>query len=314
MPSSSSEHRRESSNELSMKNLQMKYEELLQFMEGLRQRLTNLATRLTDLEQSTDSLERRFCGIDNSERFLDDITHSTCWNGSTYGRYNRPVPPFTLEGQRTNPEIEVTEADLQLSPPSHNEQVRLGLKQSLVEMPLRDDEAAKADHPMYPSDRLTNTWTDEDDSSGFVPITGDIDFLPVERHIPEPVQPVLPELRPDPDAELYPSCLTDDEDCIPGDNVPKQPVDNTKNRMELTAKSSEATILAHVDSTTGHVTTVSSTNAEIVHGTSSKSNGTNQATSGRKSKNAGGHSLRTSSPMFISLCLALIFCIHIFRI
>ncbi|KAF5405503.1 hypothetical protein PHET_00985 [Paragonimus heterotremus] len=314
MPSNSSEHRQESSNELSMKNLQIKYEELLQFMEGLRQRLTNLAIRLTDLEQSTDSLERRFCGIDNTETSSDGITLSTCWNGSTYGRYDRPVPPFTLEGQRTNPEIEVTEADLKLSPPSHNEQVRLGLKQSLVEMPLRDDETAEADDPMHPNDRLTNTWTEEDDSSGFVPITGDIDFLPVERHIPEPVQPLLPELRPDPDAELYPSCPSDDEDCIPRDNVPNQPVGDTKNRMESTAKYSEATLLAHIDSTAGHMTTASPTNAEIVHGTSSKSNGTNQATSGGKSKNAGGYSLRTSSPMFISTSLALIFCIHIFRI
>ncbi|KAF8560619.1 hypothetical protein P879_11258 [Paragonimus westermani] len=139
MPFNSSEHPQESPKEMSMKNLQIKYEDLLQFMEGLRQRLTNLATRLTDLEQSTNSLERRFCSMDNSERSLDGITHSTCWNGNAYGRYDRPVPPFTLEGQRSNPEIEITEADLELSPPSHNERVRSGLKQSLMELPLRDD-------------------------------------------------------------------------------------------------------------------------------------------------------------------------------
>ncbi|KAF6770459.1 hypothetical protein AHF37_10683 [Paragonimus kellicotti] len=175
-------------------------------------------------------------------------------------------------------------------------------------------QTAESDDSVHPNDRLTNTWTEEDDSSGFVPITGDIDFLPVERHILEPIQPILPELRPDPDAELYPSCPSDDEDCISRDNVPKQPVDDTKNRTESTAKYSEATILAQTISTAGHVTTVSPTNAEIVHGTSSKSNSTHQATREKESENAGGHPLRTSSPMFISTSLALIFCIHIFRI
>ncbi|KAF8563494.1 hypothetical protein P879_10763, partial [Paragonimus westermani] len=173
---------------------------------------------------------------------------------------------------------------------------------------------AEVDYPVHPGDRLTNTWTEEDDSSGFVPITGDIDFLPVERHIPEPVQPVLPELRPDPDVELYPSCPSDDEDCVPPDKLPEQPIDDEKNRMESTAKFAESTILAHVNSTGDHVTTVSPTNTAIIHETSSKSNSTSQVTNEGKSKNAGGHLLTTSSLMFIPACLALIFCIHIFRI
>ncbi|CAL8073036.1 unnamed protein product [Calicophoron daubneyi] len=212
----------------SQTHVEVEREKLHEFMGQLSDQLTTLATERHDVEKFVKRAEKRFCrGSD--PRILENnfSTQEDCWNGFEFGRYSKSVPPFTLIGQRANPEVIITNTDLQINPPAETKSAheRITVEMSRVEESQSD---SSHDDPADDKNNGSNSKEKKDDpaawrydspSSGLMPLPLNVDeFLtPIrpltedeERRVPDTGQRLIAEKEyPSPDSK----CLPDDEDC-----------------------------------------------------------------------------------------------------
>ncbi|KER25098.1 hypothetical protein T265_14276 [Opisthorchis viverrini] len=189
--------------EQSTAEIKKRQEELVEFMRSLGQRLTTLARELTDVDQYVYRIEERFCRSGSKQNQATTV----CWNGTHYGRYDKPVAPFTQDGQFHNPEVPFNGKKHQ--------------SYTVVNRPLEVERPLSDPDQSVPSSQISlPTWPDLPDSSGFSPESED-ELIRLPQSLNEamnfpPVFPDLPSPQPKPVMEpnLVGGCSPDDEDCL----------------------------------------------------------------------------------------------------
>ncbi|CAH8656181.1 unnamed protein product [Heterobilharzia americana] len=81
----------------------MEYNNLSSFLAEFIDDLNAFLRNRFDIVQYGRSIEALYCS---------HMDESQCWNGSTFGRYMRKVPEFSVKGQLNNPEVKITSDEL----------------------------------------------------------------------------------------------------------------------------------------------------------------------------------------------------------
>ncbi|KAG5453507.1 hypothetical protein CSKR_202533 [Clonorchis sinensis] len=189
--------------EQSTAELKKRQAELVEFMRSLGQRLTTVARELTDVDQYLYRIEERFCRSGGKENPATTV----CWNGTHYGSYDKPVAPFTQDGQLHNPEVPFNG--------KRHQSYTVVNRPLEIERPLRDP-----DQSVPSSQNALPTWPDLPDSSGFSPDSeNSFISLPLSPNEAANLPPVFPDLLSPPpkpviESNLVGGCSADDEDCI----------------------------------------------------------------------------------------------------
>nr|CAH8872672.1 unnamed protein product [Trichobilharzia regenti] len=190
-------------------------------------RLTNFIT------EATNNFSFFFHHRGNIRRYMDNtellycpkLSEKQCWNGSTFGRYTKKVPEFTINGQLNNPEVKVTGGEIRLQT---SQERNTGRKQ-----PSTDN----LFHKVNPRNRSVSPSIDielnyseiknqfDEESSGLHPqfSTTDLEIPRVEQFIAGSQEPKVianvDHTSDDSASESLPDnivvqgCFADDEDC-----------------------------------------------------------------------------------------------------
>ncbi|CAH8645903.1 unnamed protein product [Schistosoma mattheei] len=79
------------------------YDKLNNFIEKVAKDLNSYLHDRDNKVQYMSNIELLYCSQEDKNR---------CWNGSSFDRYTRQVPEFTINGQLNNPEVKITSNDL----------------------------------------------------------------------------------------------------------------------------------------------------------------------------------------------------------
>ncbi|CAH8872989.1 unnamed protein product [Trichobilharzia szidati] len=203
-------------------------------------RLTNFITEATNnfsfffhrrgnIRQYMDNTELLYCSKLNEKQ---------CWNGSTFGRYTKEVPEFTMNGQLNNPEVKVTGGEIRLQT---SQERNTGRKQSSA------DKVNPRKYSVSPSMDIELNYSEiknqfDEESSGLHPqfSTTNLEIPRVEQFIAGSQEPKvianLDHTSHDSTSESLPDnivvqgCFADDEDCEL--NFSDSPIDNDINNIQ----------------------------------------------------------------------------------
>ncbi|CAI2735360.1 unnamed protein product [Schistosoma spindalis] len=214
------------------------YEKLNNFIEKVAKDLNSYFHDRDNKVQYMSSIELLYCSQEDKNR---------CWNGSSFDRYTREVPEFTINGQFNNPEVKITSSDLKYNFSKEKNVIRKERTEEKNSQKVNSKNDISLTDPMLNQKKSGSEGLFMSESSGTHP-----SLLSSDINIPQ-MNPYVFESKPskyfsetDNRAEVVNTddlsnqivvqgCFVDDEDCEL--NIADNSIDDNANERQYTVLS-----------------------------------------------------------------------------
>ncbi|CAH8596202.1 unnamed protein product [Schistosoma turkestanicum] len=296
------------------------YDKLNHFIQKVAKDLNSYFYDRNDKIHYMNSIELLYCSQEDKNQ---------CWNGSSFDRYTREVPEFTIDGQLNNPEVKITNNDLKMNnfPKEKNAiQKEMADEQNTEKLNMIND-IASVDPALNHKKQPHNEDLFISESSGLNPSLSSIDVDLPRIQSPFVVESNPSNYLPETDDKKQPrpegvstddltnqiivqGCFVDDEDCelniadgsidISSDDDKQYNENETfYNNSEFDKKKSQDELvnINQTDKETNNKTKISS--AKVLNSTTH----TNTSTNSTFKENTSSPSKKISSTLIGFICI-----------